>query len=61
MRSRTSRHIWRPTLFALPACSPLTAAKIIGETAGIDRFKSRDGYSRYNGTAPSPGVAVEQG
>jgi transposase len=31
-----------------------TAAKIIGETAGIDRFKSRDAYAHYNGTAPLP-------
>jgi hypothetical protein len=40
-----------PALLALPGCGPLTAAKIIGETAGIDRFKSRDAYARYNGTA----------
>jgi transposase len=43
-----------PDLVALPGCGPLTAAKIIGETAGIDRFKSRDAYARYNGTAPLP-------
>ena len=43
-----------PTLLALPGCGPLTAAKIIGETAGVDRFKSRDAYARYNGTAPLP-------
>jgi transposase len=44
-----------PGLLALPGCGPLTAAKIIGETAGVDRFKSRDAYARYNGTAPLPG------
>jgi len=33
-----------PALLALPGCGPLTAAKIIGETAGVDRFKSRDAY-----------------
>jgi len=43
-----------PTLLALPGCGALTAAKIIGETAGVDRFKSRDAYARYNGTAPLP-------
>ena len=43
-----------PALLELPGCGPLTAAKIIGETAGIDRFKSRDAYARYNGTAPLP-------
>jgi len=43
-----------PTLLALPGCGPLTAAKIVGETAGVDRFKSRDACARYNGTAPLP-------
>jgi transposase len=43
-----------PALLALPGCGPLTAAKIIGETAGVDRLKSRDAYARYNGTAPLP-------
>jgi transposase len=43
-----------PSLLALPGCAALTAAKIIGETAGIDRFQSRDAYARYNGTAPLP-------
>ena len=43
-----------PALLALPGCGPLTAAKIIGETAGVNRFKSRDAYARYNGTAPLP-------
>jgi transposase len=32
----------------------LTAAKILGETAGIDRFTSKDAYARHNGTAPLP-------
>jgi len=35
-------------------CSPLTAAKIVGETAGIERFRSPDAYARHNGTAPLP-------
>jgi transposase len=43
-----------PALLELPGCGALTAAKIIGETAGVDRFKSRDAYARYNGTAPLP-------
>jgi len=43
-----------PALLAMPGCGALTAAKIIGETAGVDRFKSRDAYARYNGTAPLP-------
>jgi transposase len=43
-----------PSLLAVPGCAALTAAKIIGETAGIDRFHSKDAYARYNGTAPLP-------
>ncbi|MEV8195498.1 IS110 family transposase [Rhodococcus pyridinivorans] len=35
-------------------CTALTAAKIIGETAGIDRFRSKDSFARHNGTAPRP-------
>lgn len=43
-----------PTLLALCGCGPLTAAKIVGETAGIDRFHSAAAYARHNGTAPLP-------
>lgn len=43
-----------PTLLAIPGCGALSAAKIIGETAGITRFKSNDAYARFNGTAPLP-------
>jgi transposase len=43
-----------PALLALPGCGALTAAKIVGETAGIGRFKSKDAYARHNGTAPMP-------
>ena len=43
-----------PTLLAVPGCGVLTAAKIIGETAGVDRFKSKDAYARHNGSAPMP-------
>jgi transposase len=43
-----------PPLLAVPGCGTLTAAKILGETAGIDRFKSKDAYARHNGTAPLP-------
>src|SRR5215210_2413873 len=31
-----------PALLPLPGCGALTAAKIIGKTADVDRFKSRD-------------------
>ena len=43
-----------PTLLAIPCCGVLTAVKIIGETAGIDRFKSKDAYARHHGSAPMP-------
>jgi transposase len=43
-----------PSLLAIPGCGPLTAAKILAETAGVDRFTSNNAYARYNGTAPLP-------
>lgn len=41
-------------LLALPGCGPLTAAKIVGETAGIGRFRSKEAFARHNGSAPVP-------
>jgi transposase len=32
----------------------LSAAMILGETAGVHRFRSRDAYARFTGTAPIP-------
>jgi transposase len=43
-----------PTLLALPGCGPLTAAKLIGETAGVGRFRSAAAFARHNGSAPLP-------
>ncbi|HEX7310453.1 MAG TPA: transposase [Gaiellaceae bacterium] len=43
-----------PSLLAVCGCGSLTAAKILGETAGVARFKSCDAYARHNGTAPQP-------
>ncbi|MFD8078285.1 transposase [Streptomyces sp. NPDC059718] len=46
-----------PALLEIPGCGVLTAAKIIGETAGIARFKSKSAYARHNGGLlylPSP-------
>ena len=43
-----------PSLIAIPGCGAITAAKILGETAGVDRFRSKDAYARHNGTAPMP-------
>jgi transposase len=43
-----------PSLLSLPGAAALTAAKIVAETAGADRFKSKDAFARHNGTAPLP-------
>jgi transposase len=43
-----------PTLLALLGCGPLTAAKLVGETAGIGRFRSSAAFARHDGTAPVP-------
>jgi transposase len=43
-----------PALLAIPGCGPLTAAKLLGETAGITRFHSKEAFARHNGSAPQP-------
>ena len=43
-----------PNLLGLVGVGPLTAAKIVAETADVTRFKSKDAYARHNGTAPLP-------
>ncbi|MGV0977294.1 MAG: IS110 family transposase [Azonexus sp.] len=43
-----------PSLLALPGCGGLTAGKIVGETAGMTRFRSREAFARHNGSAPVP-------
>ena len=43
-----------PSLLAIVGCGPLTAAKILGETAQVRRFRSKDAFARLNGTAPVP-------
>ena len=43
-----------PSLLALPGCGPLSAAKLVGEVAGIERFTSRAAFAMHNGTAPVP-------
>jgi transposase len=43
-----------PALLAMPGCGELTAAKIIGETAGVTRFKSEAAFARHSGVAPIP-------
>jgi transposase len=43
-----------PQLLALPGCAELTAAKLVGEAAGVLRFKSEAAFARHSGVAPIP-------
>ncbi len=46
--------ILAPSLLAIPGCGVLGAAVIIGETARAGRFRSKDAFARFTGTAPIP-------
>jgi transposase len=43
-----------PNLLSIPGCGILSAAMILGETASVDRFRNKDAYARFTGTAPIP-------
>jgi transposase len=43
-----------PSLLTLAGVGGLTAAKIVGETAGVARFKSEAAFARHAGIAPIP-------
>jgi len=43
-----------PTLLELPGCGELSAAKLLGESAGITRFGSEAQFARHGGIAPIP-------
>jgi transposase len=43
-----------PALLEMAGVGALTAAKIVGETADVRRFRSKDCFARHNGTAPLP-------
>ena len=43
-----------PALLLIPGCAGLTAAKIVAETARVDRFPTEGHFARYAGTAPVP-------
>jgi transposase len=47
-------HKVAPTLLLLPGCAQLTAAKLVGEAAGVTRFKSEAAFARHSGVAPIP-------
>ena len=43
-----------PHLLTLPGCGELSAAKLLGESAGIRRFHSEAAFARHGGLAPIP-------
>jgi transposase len=43
-----------PVLLSMPGCGELSAAKIVGEAAGVTRFKSEAAFARHSGVAPIP-------
>jgi len=43
-----------PSLLNVVGCGELTAAKLIGETAGVSRFRSEAAFARHAGVAPIP-------
>ena len=43
-----------PALLELPGCGPLSAAKLIAQTAGAERFPSEAHFARLAGVAPIP-------
>lgn len=43
-----------PVLLCVPGCGELTAAKLVGEAAGVTRFKSEAAFARHSGVAPIP-------
>ncbi|WP_420176161.1 IS110 family transposase [Luteococcus sp. OSA5] len=43
-----------PQLVALPGCAELTAAKLVGEIGGIERFTHEAQLARHAGIAPIP-------
>ncbi|MEJ7650271.1 MAG: IS110 family transposase [Nakamurella sp.] len=43
-----------PALLAMPGCGALTAAKLVGEAAGITRFATPSKFARHAGVAPIP-------
>lgn len=43
-----------PSLLAIPGCGVLSAAVIVGETAGVHRLRDKDAFARFTATAPVP-------
>jgi len=43
-----------PCLLTIPGCAEISAAKILAETAGIERFSTEAKYAMFAGCAPIP-------
>ena len=43
-----------PSLLNIVGCAELTAAKLVGETAGVSRFRREAAFARHAGVAPIP-------
>lgn len=43
----------------LPGVGPITAARILGETGDVRRFRDHNAYASANGTAPIPASSGE--
>src|ERR1700726_2250205 len=50
----------QPRLLAIPGVGTLTAAKLIAEIAGIERFRSDPKLARLAGVAPIPASSGER-
>ncbi|GJF09497.1 hypothetical protein NGTWS0302_23940 [Mycolicibacterium cyprinidarum] len=56
IETRIRRHVGRvaPGLLAVPGCGPLSAAKIVAETADINRFPTEATFAKFAGVTPVP-------
>jgi transposase len=43
-----------PSILTIVGCGELTAAKLLGEAAGVSRFRSEAAFASYAGVAPIP-------
>ena len=51
---RTLMRALAPELLALPGCSALLAAQLVGQVAGAGRFSGEAAFAMHSGTAPLP-------
>lgn len=49
---KTRTRVLAPALLAVPGCAELTAGKILGEVAGVERFRSDAALALHAGAAP---------